>query len=379
MPATECQTTGSRVTVEEHHGLAGLEALTPAWQTLCEAAGTVPLVGPAWIRAHVLAFECESDLLILTARVDGQLAGVLPLIRAHAWVRGVPARILRGPGNQNTTRFDLTLLPGPQSGAVLDALWHYVAARGGWDCLLFPEVPAGGAAEDWMARAATDGFLTARWPSKQAPYIPVSAGQAGGEPGMEQTSRDFRAHLRWARRRLEDMGPLRCERQLHPQPSDLQEFFALEAAGWKGHAAHGNAVLRKGPQAERFFLELAAGAAAAGQFAVHRLQGNGRLLAMSFGLFHAQGYYLVKTAYDERYKRYSPGHLLTQALVRECAAAGRPRFDFCGEAFAYEERWTQQRLPHAFLYLFPPTARGRLLHNLKFAWPRRWLGHRPPR
>src|SRR6185312_16756423 len=142
--------------------------------------------------------------------------------------------------------------------------------------------------------------------------------------------------------------------------ADLEEFFALEAAGWKGHFPQGNAVLRKGPRARRFFLELAAGAAADGQFAVHRLRGDGRVLAMSLGLFHEHGYYLVKTTYDEHYKRYSPGHLLTQALVAECVAAGRPRFDFCGEAFAYEARWTQQRLPHAFLYIFPPTRRGRL-------------------
>src|SRR6185312_10705405 len=115
-----------------------------------------------------------------------------------------------------------------------------------------------------------------------------------------------------------------------------------------------------------------------GEFAVHRLRGDGRVLAMSLGLFHEHGYYLVKTTYDEHYKRYSPGHLLTEALVGECAAAGRPRFDFCGEAFAYEERWTQHRLPHAFLYVFPPTPRGRLLHHVKCGWPRRWLGRARP-
>src|SRR6185312_8192137 len=102
-------------------------------------------------------------------------------------------------------------------------------------------------------------YSTAAWPSKQAPFIPIAAPATGVAAGMEQTSRDFRAHLRWARRRLEDLGRLELECRWQPQAEELDEFFALEAAGWKGHAAHGNAVLRKGPRARRFFQELAAG------------------------------------------------------------------------------------------------------------------------
>jgi CelD/BcsL family acetyltransferase involved in cellulose biosynthesis len=372
--STAVQPAGGGVAITEHRGLAGLEQLAPAWQQLCLDAGTVPLAGPAWIGAHLLAFERAADLLLLSVHVEGRLAAVLPLLRGRVWIRGLPVRALRGPGNQNTIRFDLALRPGPRAEAVLEALWRHLAARRDWDCLMLPEAPAGGAAAALVAHAGAAGHPTAAWPSKQAYYIPIAAAAGGVAAGMEQTSRDFRAHLRWARRRLEDVGRLELECRLQPQPEELDQFFALEAAGWKGHAGHGNAVLRKGPRARRFFQELAAAAGAAGQFALHRLLCDGRLLAASLGLFHAQGYYLVKTAYDENYKRFSPGHLLTEALVGECARAGRPRFDFCGEAFAYEERWTRQQLPHAFLYVFRASFGGRLLHHVKAGGPGRWLG-----
>jgi CelD/BcsL family acetyltransferase involved in cellulose biosynthesis len=347
--------------------LAALEELAPEWAALCAAAALPPLVGPAWIAAHVRAYEREQQLRILAVR-DGsrRLLAVAPFVDTRALVRGFPVRMLRGAGNQNTVRFDFSLLPGPAGEAGLDELWRGIAAGGGWNCLMLPETPAGGAAQAWCERARAAGYLVGRWQSKQAPFVAVGPATAEAEPGFEQTSRDFRAKLRWSRRRLEEQGPLRCERELHPGAADLEEFFALEAAGWKGHAADGNAVLRKGPRARHFFQELAARAGAAGQFALHRLRRGDRVIAMSLGLFHEHGYYLVKTTYDEHYGRYSPGHLLTEELVRECAAAARPRFDFCGEAFAYEARWTRRRLPHAFLWVFPPTPYGRWLHSLKF-------------
>jgi CelD/BcsL family acetyltransferase involved in cellulose biosynthesis len=237
-----------------------------------------------------------------------------------------------------------------------------------------PETPAGGVAQRWVEAAVGDGYRVGRWESKRVPYIAIVPGE-GEAAGLAQTSRDFRAHLRWSRRRLEDMAALRLERDARPQPEGLDAFFHLEAAGWKGHAAGGQALLRKGPEARRFFQELAEGAGAAGQFVIHRLCLGERVIASSLGLLDAHAYYLVKTTYDEQYGRYSPGQLLTEALVRESASAGRRRFDFCGEAYAYEGRWTRERLPHAFLYVFPPTARGGLLYSAKFgvvdAWMRR--------
>jgi CelD/BcsL family acetyltransferase involved in cellulose biosynthesis len=352
--------------IERHTGLAGLDALAPEWAALCAEAALPPLFGPVWIRAHVIAYERQQDLLLLAARGSAGLAAVLPLVRARGRLRGLPTRFLRAAANQNTVRFDISLRPGAEGEAALQALWRHVAARRDWDCLLLPQTPRGGAAEGWAALAARAGYLTGRWNSKQVPIIHLQSPAPGAPPaGMEQTSRDFRASLRWSRRRLEDMGPLTLERELHPGAAGLEAFYALEAAGWKGHAADGNAVLRKGSAARRFFAELAAAGGAAGQFALHRLRLDGRDVAMSLGLFHEHAYYLIKTTYDEHYSRYSPGHLLTEGLVQECAAAGRSRFDFCGEAYAYEGRWTRERLPHAFLYIFPPTLRGRLLYTLK--------------
>ncbi|HEY7837270.1 MAG TPA: GNAT family N-acetyltransferase [Terriglobales bacterium] len=360
---------GGEVVLQPWHGLEGLEEIAPEWERLCEATAAPPLLGPAWIRAHVSAYERSDRLVLLTARHAGGLAAVLPLVRGRATLRGLPVRMLRGAGNRNTLRFDLTAVAGPAGEAVLDALWQQVAAWQDWDCLQLPETPAGGPAAQWVEIATAAGYRVGRWASKSVPYIAIGE----GETGMEQTSRDFRAHLRWARRRLEALAPLRLETEKRPQPAALESFYQFEAAGWKGHAADGQALLRKGPEARRFFHELAEGAAAADQFVVHRLCLGEQVIASSLGLEDAHAYYLVKTSYDEQYARYSPGHLLTEALVHAAAGAGRRRFDFCGEAFAYEGRWTRERLPHAFLFVFPPTTRGRLLYSAKFGGLDRWM------
>lgn len=354
------------------------QPFAPAWRELCDRAGLSPLMTPEWWHAHVTCFEQPAACRLLVVWRGSTLAGVLPLIAERGWLRGVPVRRWRAAAGHHTLGFDMVCDPA-QAAAVAVALWSWLEAavwRGEWSYLELRDVPAGGAAERLPALAQAAGCPVGKWRSPIATRpVPDIAAALAGTAGLAHPSRKFRAELRRTRRRLEeDLGRVRLEAVMEPEPAAMQEFFSLEAAGWKGGAG-GNAILRKPAAVRRYYEILAGGAAAQNRFRLHRLWAGLHPLAMSFSLLAPGALIPLRWCYDERLARYGPGHLLIESLLSECVVQGRTRFAFLGEAFEYECKWAPAGSPHSFLFIFPPTRWGRWLRYLKFG---RAGGQTPP-
>jgi CelD/BcsL family acetyltransferase involved in cellulose biosynthesis len=126
--------------------------------------------------------------------------------------------------------------------------------------------------------------------------------------------RKKRKELNRQRRRLGETGRLTFS--LAREPADvaaaIEDFFALEARGWKG--AGGTAAAQT--TAIRAFMENAVAALAAhGQARVARLLHADRPIAAGVLLTSGRGSWFWKVAYDEAAARASPGVQLTLDLT----------------------------------------------------------------
>jgi CelD/BcsL family acetyltransferase involved in cellulose biosynthesis len=122
--------------------------------------------------------------------------------------------------------------------------------------------------------------------------------------------------LRRAGRRLTDFGALLFSAATEPAAvaAAVEDFFALEASGWKGRA--GTAAADHG--GIRGFFKTALGTLAGeGKAAINRLLLDGRPIAAAITLSSGDAAWYWKSAYDENYARYAPGVLLTAALTEE--------------------------------------------------------------
>lgn len=124
--------------------------------------------------------------------------------------------------------------------------------------------------------------------------------------------------LRRAGRRLSDTGALLFTSATEPAvvAAGIEDFFSLEAAGWKGEA--GTAAAHH--EDIRGFMKMALSALAAqGKAAVHRLLLDGRPIAAAITLRSGDTAWYWKTAYDETFARFAPGVLLSAALTEQLA------------------------------------------------------------
>jgi CelD/BcsL family acetyltransferase involved in cellulose biosynthesis len=144
--------------------------------------------------------------------------------------------------------------------------------------------------------------------------------------------------LRRLGRRLGDIGATLFTTRTEPSAvaAGVEDFFDLEARGWKGRA--GTAAASDGA-IRRFVRSALIGLAGQGKASVDCFYLDGRPIAITIVLRSADAAWFWKIAYDEDFRRYSPGVILTVAMTEQlandltiartdsCATAHHPMID----------------------------------------------------
>jgi len=144
--------------------------------------------------------------------------------------------------------------------------------------------------------------------------------------------------LRRQGRRLGEIGALLFTTKTLPAAvaTGIEDFFAIEARGWKGKAGTASADR---DDIRQFFKTAMVELAAERKVLVSRLYLDGRPIAAAITLRSADTAWFWKITYDEDFRRYSPGVMLTAAVTEEladditiarvdsCATANHPMID----------------------------------------------------
>jgi CelD/BcsL family acetyltransferase involved in cellulose biosynthesis len=315
-----------------------------------------PFYRPEWIRAYLRVFVPGAKIRLITAGVNGRLSLVLPLVQEWSRFSKVPLRKLRSPVNFWAGRFDAIRRSGPEGDAAVSATWEHLKKAEGWDLLQFRDAPEGGTMSLLAAAAREDGFRVLQHADKPSPYVPVPSDPELLKQ-MPLNSR-LRRELRQVRRQLSEQGPFKFYRVDMADRDALERFYRLEASGWKGQ--EGSAIVCDQKNRE-FFDEIVESAARFGYLSLYMLELKGELMAAHLGFTLRGCYYSAIVAYDERFREYSPGHLIISEIVRDCAARGLRGYDPTGQNQEWKMKWTNEVRPMCHYFVF----RG-ILGNLAY-------------
>ena len=165
-------------------------------------------------------------------------------------------------------------------------------------------------------------------------------------------------NMRRRQRQLAEMGTLVVDeaRNGGALARALEDFFALESAGWKGRA--GTAAAQN--EAVRDFMQRAVTALGNDdKVMIHRLLMDGKAIAATIALKSCDAAWGWKVSYDEAYAGYSPGVLavasLTEALLADATIA---QADSCASATdtVASHLWTEQMTMADWLFTTQPDA-----------------------
>jgi CelD/BcsL family acetyltransferase involved in cellulose biosynthesis len=343
--------------IDNPHGLARLSA---DWNALAERTCNEPFFRYEFVQTWFENFSPRASLRVLVAHeADGRLAAVLPLFEQRTRLSGIPVRIWAAPNNTHSARFDL--LADDRHDAAR-AFLSYLRQSKSWDLLRLSEIPPDGRAWQLYDAARRNGCPVGVYESQRSTFIklPRTVEELQASLGSK-----FRGNLRRRRTHLEQKGSVRLE-HITGGPeleAKLEECFAIEQSGWKGRrgdAANGD------PSIHGFFSTLAQRAARNGSLSLFRLLLNDRPIAFHYGLVRDGVFSLPMTSFDESLRDCSPGHLITEDVLKHCIESGYREFDFLGCDLDWKRAWSETSRQHTWLFIYPDTFKGHLLHSLKF-------------
>lgn len=169
------------------------------------------------------------------------------------------------------------------------------------------------------------------------PFLQLGAFERAAIVPKRVSKDDFAAHLSANRRKsirrawngLSKLGSLNFERleQGGDLPAWLSGFLAMENAGWKGE---NNSSLLANSDEAQLYSEIVAEAFQAGDLHFTRLCLDDKPIGYTLDLWRGDHAFCLKSAFDEQYRKFSPGVLMEHEALKFYAEHDRIRLvDSC--------------------------------------------------
>ncbi|MEW9855854.1 GNAT family N-acetyltransferase [Novosphingobium sp. M1R2S20] len=311
-------------------------AQVAAWDVLADRSCEPNPFHASWYLLPSLAhLDTERKARLFRFEQGGHLAGLLPLIRQGRYY-GYPIPHLANWQHPNAFCGAPLVAPGAEV-PFWEALLRWADENAGAALFLhLRDLPL-----DGPLHAALNQVLASQ--RRQAEVVhreerALLASDLTPEAYWDASlSGKKRKELRRQANRLADEGAVAFTRSTDSEGLEgwCHDFLRLEQAGWKGKAG---SALASSPATAALFCESLAGAAARGRLERLTLTLDGRPIAMLVSFLAPPGAFSFKTAFDERFAKFSPGVLLQRenlailarpeiAWTDSCAAADHPMID----------------------------------------------------
>ncbi|ACB79103.1 conserved hypothetical protein [Methylorubrum populi BJ001] len=342
--------------------VADLAAEAAAWDALAfRAVAPHPFYTRAVVAAHRDHGFAHPRLGAVVVRESDAIAALLPF-SLRPDIAGLGATLAQPFLSPYVTETTPLVADGPGLDDRLDALVAGLALASGGRAWRWPwlatETRLGAGLLAAMARA---GWQVGSVVAFARPVLDRRSDYDAFLAGHPHKSR--LKDLRRRRRRLEEAGTLTVESATEGLELEraLEDFLALEVAGWKGEAG---TALRSRPRREACARALfrPEGGGKRGTVTVRAdlLRLDGRTVAASLALVSGGTAYLLKTAYDETLRALAPGLVLEDAIVRAVHAEGfAERLDSATMPGSALESLYPERQTIAEIIALPPGA-GRI-------------------
>ncbi|MEM8696537.1 MAG: GNAT family N-acetyltransferase [Pseudomonadota bacterium] len=290
-------------------------SIAAQWTVLADQASEPNCFAERWFLQPSLALLAKAgDVRIAAVTAsDGMLVGLIPLTVKPDYGR-IPLANVQNWKHHNSFLGAPLIRCGLEAqfwNAVLIALDSAPWARG---LLHIRDLPADGSVLLGLKRAA--GFLGRPCDIVHRTERALLASADTPEGYWDANVRKKkRKEINRLAKRLGECGTVRYSTLAPDEDVEpwIADFLALEKKGWKGAAGSAFAC---DPALTDFLQIIALGAHAAGKLDFHRLDLDGKPIAMLFNFLSAPGGFSYKIAFDEDYARYSPGVLIERYNLR---------------------------------------------------------------
>jgi CelD/BcsL family acetyltransferase involved in cellulose biosynthesis len=306
----------------------------------------------AGFRAWASSDPRAVPLPLLVASRGDEPQAILPVMRSERQIHGLRLQVLATAGNDHWKAGTPILGRDPEGSLV--TLLEALAQERGWHVLeLGPMRDDSETLALLLTHAERLGFRPRIARKLEDPVVKMDG---AWEDYFESLSSNLRSQVKRSEAKLLREGPVTLEEYLGGAELDqrLEEFFRVEASGWKGR--EGTAISSE-PATREFYSRLAHASAERGELRLHMLRVSGKCIAADYCVASGRTVYMLKVGYDETWSQCSPGQVIRMRVLKHLFAGSDEIYDLMaggGEHRGYKLRWSNLARTYAMVRLFKP-------------------------
>ncbi|HHE54650.1 MAG TPA: GNAT family N-acetyltransferase [Caldithrix abyssi] len=272
-------------------------------------------------KIHIFVFRDQEENVI----------GIVPLVKTQASLFRKKLMVYTFSGARDQIKTLIICKHEHHIQLLLELLTHFYEKHHDWDLLTLRRLASSHADEIFLERI----LKKHHWPFSvesqlKIPYIFL---EGDFESYFKSRKKHFRNEVKRKSKQLNKMGNVRYRVLTSPiDEKDFNRFVEMENAGWKGnnkssllHRERLLALFKNLSQLESKPLKLV----------MYKMLLNEQLISASLCFQTKNSLHVFKIAYDEKFKRQSPGLLLRLFEIEDAFARGLKIYDFSGKA----QRW----------------------------------------
>ena len=334
-----------------------LANLRDDWDKLAPKQGSyMPFLCFDWFRLWIEHFLDNHQLLVLLLYEHGDLQTIAPLLIKQQRFKGIPVRKIELIGNVYSPfrYFLFDQLGNEQRVAYLSIILKFLAkSYSQWDFIDVSAIPGENRSFDVLKEATNKaGLSCSEYFSFGDWYLDDIA--YSGDEYIANLPKKIRKDVPYCQRRLQKIGNL--EFKLIRNQGGVDDYMDLY------YWVYSKSWQRREGVGPTFHRDLAKLAAKNGWLRLGFLFLDGSPISAQFWMTCSNNSFILKTVYDQDYRKYSPGKILTAEMMKYVIDIDKVKtVDYVQGDESYKKDWTPKRRERKGLLVFNDNIKGKYL------------------
>jgi len=335
----------------------GFEGLQERWDEIAgRHGGYAAFLCFDWFRLWTEHFLRGRELFILAVSHGNDILSIAPCVSTSEKMDGVATRKVELMGNVYSPYRYLVLDPhrDPDGVESLSSIIRFMKEnRSSWDVIDFNSIPE---EKGWFAllqRVVKDSELESRAYTAYGDWYLDDINFSGADY-IAALPKKLRTDTAYCRRRLEKMGNVEIKiiRKNASLDAYMDAYYQVYAKSWQKREGVG----------PTFHRDLARMSVHKGWLRLGLMFFKGDPIAAQFWITCHDTSYILKTVYDQAYRKHSVGKVLTLEMMKYAIDVDQVKeIDYGQGDEAYKRDWTPKRRERRGILVFNDNVKGRYL------------------